>query len=67
MCSALLEGGPSADIHEFQFQAAKRSYMDCVEVQGGFFWLSGMVISDLECSDNCSTILQKGRFADIHE
>ena len=37
MSSAVLEGGRSADIHELCFQAAKRSYMDCVEVQGCLF------------------------------
>ena len=34
MRSAVLEGVRSADIHEFCFQAAKRSDMDCVEPQG---------------------------------
>ena len=34
MGSAVLEGGPSANIHKFCFQAAKRSDMDCVKVQG---------------------------------
>ncbi len=37
MCSAVLEGGRSANIHEFCFQPAKCSDMDCVEVQGGLF------------------------------
>ena len=35
--SALLEVGRSADIYEFCFPAAKRSDMDCVEVQGRLF------------------------------
>ena len=43
MGSAVLEGGLSADIHEFCFQAAKRSDMDCVKVQ-----LSGMAFSGCE-------------------
>ena len=33
MGSAVLEGGRPANIHEFCFQAAKRSDMDCVQVQ----------------------------------
>ena len=37
MCSAVMEVGRFTDIHEFCFQAAKRSDMDCVEVQGGLF------------------------------
>ena len=37
MGSALLEVGPSADIHEIYFQAATLSDMDCVEVQGCLF------------------------------
>ena len=37
MSSAVLEGGRSAYIYELCFQAAKRSDMDCVEVQGGLF------------------------------
>ena len=56
-----LEGRRSADIHEFCFQAAKRSDMDCVELRGGLFvdckaWL----IQFSELSDNCSTIMQEG-------
>ena len=37
MCSAALEGGRSAYIHELCFHATKRSDMDCVELQGGLF------------------------------
>ena len=37
MGSAVLEGDRSADFHEFCFQAAKFSDMDCVEVQGDLF------------------------------
>ena len=37
MCFAVLEGVRSADIYEFCFQAAKRSDMDCVELQRGQF------------------------------
>ena len=37
MCNGVLEGGRSADIHELSFQAAKRSHMDCAELQGGLF------------------------------
>ena len=35
MDSAGLDCGRFADIHEFCFQADKRSDMDCVELQGG--------------------------------
>ncbi len=37
MGSAVLDGCLSAYIHEFCLQAAKRSDMDCVELQGGLF------------------------------
>ena len=37
MGSAFLQSGRSTDIHEFCFQAAKRSDMYCVEVQVGLF------------------------------
>ena len=35
MFSAVQVGGRSADIQEFRFQAAKRSELDCAELQGG--------------------------------
>ncbi len=34
MGSAVLDGGRTTDIHEFCFQAANRSDMVCVELQG---------------------------------
>ena len=37
MGSAVLEGGRSADIHEFCFQDAYRSDMICVELQWSLF------------------------------
>ena len=37
MGSAVLDGSRSAYIHEFCFHAAKRSDMDCVELQVGLF------------------------------
>ena len=37
MGRAVLEGGRPANIHEFCFQAAKRSDMECVELQGCLF------------------------------
>ena len=37
MGSAVLDGGRSAYIHEFCFQAVKRSDLDCVELQGCLF------------------------------
>ena len=36
MGSTILEGCRSTDIHEFCFQAAKRSDMDCPELQRGY-------------------------------
>ncbi len=35
MCSAALEGGRSAHIHELYFHATNCSDMDCIELQGG--------------------------------
>ena len=68
MSSALLEVGRSVDIHESCFQAAKRSDMDCVEVQGVLFAdCQEYHFHVSKRSDNCSTILQDGRFADVHE
>ena len=68
MSSGVHEVGQFVDIHEFCFQAAKRSDMDCVELQGGLFadcpeWHFQVSKS----SDNCSTILQEGRFANVQE
>ena len=68
MGSAFLQSGRSTDIHEFCFQAAKRTYMDCVELKRRLF-------ADCEerhfqvskCSDNCSSILNVGRFANVEE
>ena len=37
MGSAVLVDGGSADIQEYCFQAAKRSGMDCAELQDGLF------------------------------
>ena len=37
MGRAVLEGGRPANIHEFCFQAAKRSDMECVQLQGCLF------------------------------
>ena len=49
------------------FLAAKLSDMDCVELQGGLFvdcqeW--NFQVS--KRSDYCRTVLQEGRFADVH-
>ena len=64
---AVMEGGRSADIHEFCFQAAKRSDMDCVELQSGpFADFPEWHFQPAKRSTNCSTILQEGRFADVH-
>ena len=37
MGSAMLKGGLFADIHEFCFQTAIRSDMECLELQGCLF------------------------------
>ena len=37
MGSAVPEGGRPANIHEFSFQAAKRSLMNFAEVEGVYF------------------------------
>ena len=65
MCSAVLEGGLSADIHEFCFQAAKRSD---VELQGCLFadrqeWH----FQAARRSYKSSTILQEGTYAHAQE
>ncbi len=66
--SAVLEGGRSPDIHEFSFQAAKRSDRDCVEVQGRLLAdCQEWHFQVFKLSDNCITILQEGRFAEVHE
>ena len=64
MGGAVQEGGRSADIQEFCFKAAKRSDMDCVELQGGLF--ANTQEWDFQApksSDKSSNILQEGRFA----
>ena len=68
MCSAVLEDGRSANIHEFCFQAAKRSDKECVELQECLFadyqeWHFQVA----KRSDNSSTILQEGPFAEVQE
>ena len=67
MGSAVLEVRRSANIHEFCFQAAKRSDMECVELQGCLFadcqeWHFQV---SKRC-DICSNIPQEGRFAYVH-
>ena len=37
MGSSVLEGGGTANINEFCFQAAKLSDMDCAELKGGIY------------------------------
>ena len=65
---AVMEGGRSADIHEFCFQAAKLSDMDCVELQGGLFAdCQKWYFQAAKRSTKCSTFLQEVRFADFHE
>ncbi len=68
MGSAVREVGRSANIHEFCFLVAKRSHMDCVELQTCLFADSQEWHFQVsKRSDNCSSILQEGRFADVHE
>ena len=68
MGSAVLEVGRPANINEFCFQAAKRSDMDCVEVQGGLFAESQEGhFQAAKRLDMSSTILQEGRFAHAQE
>ena len=67
MGNAVLECGRPANIHEFCFQSAKRSDMECVELQGCLFadcheW--HFQVSKRR--DICSNILQEGRFAYVH-
>ena len=66
MGSALLEGRRSANIHKFCFQAAKGLDMDCVELQI-FADSKEWHFQISKRSNNCSSILQEGRFADVHE
>ncbi len=67
MSSAFLEGGRPANIHEFCFQAAKRSDMECVELQGCLFPdCQELHFQVSKRCDNCSNIPQEGRFAYVH-
>ncbi len=61
MDSSVQEVNNSADIHEFCFQAAKRSDMDCGDLQGVLFadrqeWH----FQAAKRLDKSSTILQEG-------
>ncbi len=68
MVSADLQGGRSADIHEFCFQSAKRAHLGCVEQQWSLFAdCQKLHFQVSKLSDNCSNILQEGRFADVQE
>ena len=68
MGSAVLVGFRSADFHEFCFKAAKRSDMDCVEVQGSLFSdCQEWHFQAAKRSDKISTILQGCRFAHAQE
>ena len=67
MVSAVLDGGRSAYIHEFCFQAAKRSNMDCVELQVGLFADNQEWDKAAKRSDKSSTILKECRFAHAQE
>ena len=67
MGSAVLEGVRSANIYEFCFQAAKRSDMDCVELQWGpFVHCQAWHIQVSKLSDNCSNIPQENGFVDVY-
>ena len=66
MSSAFLEGGHSADIHEFFFQAAKHSDMEFVQLEGCVFAESQEWYFQVsKRSDNCSNIPQENGFVDI--
>ncbi len=68
MGSAVLVGDGFADIHELCFQAAKRSDMDCADLQLGLFVnCQKWHFQAAKRSDKISTILQEGRFADAQE
>ena len=63
-----LEGRRSADIHEFCFQAGKRSDIACVDLQVGLFAdCQERHFQSAKRTDKGSTILQDGRFADSQE
>ncbi len=67
MNSAFLEGGHSADIHEYFFQAAKYSDMEFVQLEGCVFVESQEWHFQVSKRwDNCSYIPQEGRFAYFH-
>ena len=68
MGSAIMDCCRFADIHEFWFQADKRSDMDCVELQGYLFddWQE-WYFQVSKCSDKCSTILQERSLDDVQE
>ena len=68
MGSAVLEGGGTANINEFCFHAAKRSDMNCVELQRCLFVnYQALHFQVSNLTDICSTILQEIRFADVNE
>ena len=55
--------GRSADIHVFCFQAAKRSDMNCIEVQvGQFADCEEWHFQAAKCSERSRNILQECRF-----
>ncbi len=67
MGSAVLERGRSANIHEFCFQATKRSDMECVELQWCLFAdCQEWQFEVLKRRDNCSKIPQEIRLAYVH-
>ncbi len=67
MSSAFLEGGHSADIHEFFFQDAKYSDMEFVQLEGCVFAESQeWHFQVLKSSDHCSNIPQEKGFVDVH-
>ncbi len=68
MGSAVLECGRSADIQEFCFQGAKRSDMDCDELQGALFaHIQEWDFQATERPDKSSTLLQGFRFAHVQK
>ena len=63
-----MESDRSADIHKFNFQAAKRSDLDCFELKGRLLVdCQAWYIQFSKLSVNCNTILQESRLGDVHE
>ena len=67
MGSSVLQGGPSADFPNYYFKLKTFRYGLCRSARETICWLSGMAFSVSKRTENCSMILQDGRFANFHE